>query len=172
MFNKVEPPPPAIGGIATTVDSLQKEFADQVGVTFIDTHKNVSANLASKLLRTVRLTITVCFTDLKIKNCSVLIFSSAYRSFWGKCFWCLVCKLLGLNTVLQMIDGNFPRFHENLPNSLKWLSLLAVKDIDALAVQTHQWENFYEKIFPYTHVRIVSPGIDADFFIPRSTSSI
>lgn len=168
----IGPSPPAIGGIATIVGSLQKEFADQVGVTFIDTHKNVSASLASKLLRTVRLTITVCLTGLKIKNCSVLIFSSAYGSFWEKCLWCLACKLLGLNTVLQMVDGNFPHFHENLPNSLKWLSLLAVKNIDTLAVQSPQWKIFYEKIFPYTHVRIVSPGIDTDFFVPRSTSSI
>lgn len=73
----IGPSSPAIGGIATIVGSLQKELADQVGITFIDTHKNVSANLGSKLLRTVRLTITVCFAGLNTRSATL-----NFRKLW------------------------------------------------------------------------------------------
>ena len=165
-------PPQPPGGIGSLVAMLYYEWVQRTDVCFVSPQVKETGWVA-KIIRPLFNLVKLAFVTKQVnKGGRVLFFSSAGNSFFEKLAWSLLVILMGRKPSLVMVDGNFPHFHENLPNSLKWLSLLAVKNIDTLAVQSPQWKIFYEKTFPHTHVRIVSPGIDTNFFVPRSTSSI
>jgi len=162
--------PSAIGGIATIVRTLKKEFSDEDGVLFVDTNK--PSSFLKRIIRPINLLFKIFGACLKVRGGVALMFSSAYASFWEKCIWCVICKISGVFTVVQMVDGNFPVFYERLPRAMRWFASMLIKNIDILAAQSDQWRIFYEKIFPHATVKIVSPGIDTDFFIPSQISKM
>ena len=166
----VGPLPPAIGGIATIMETLRKKYINDADVYFVDTNKEGSFN--NKIFHSIRLLLLIVIKGLRSKGGAILMFSSAYGSFWEKSVWCIVSKLLGLRTIVQMVDGNFPRFYEGMSRPYKTLASICVKSIDVLAVQSTEWSNYYKTILPNTHIMVISPGVDTDFFCPPVNPAI
>lgn len=162
----IGPLPPAIGGIATIVGTLKNEFEGDPKTVFLDTAKFTEGS--SGYMRPLKSLVQVVTAALQTRNGAVFMFSSAQASFWEKCLWCLIFKIFGWRTVVQMVDGNFPRFHEEMSGPVKWLASILMKNVDTLAAQSPRWRAFYEEAFPGTAVKVVSPGVDTEFFCPPS----
>ena len=160
----IGPLPPAIGGIATIVGSLKNALHGDESVVFLNT--SPAAKPGYRILRPFRSFLNVALAAARSPRGTVLMFSSAHASFWEKCLWCLVFKLFGWSTVVQMVDGNFPRFHRAMSRPAKWLASRLIGNVDIIAAQSPRWKAFYEGIFPRTAIRIVSPGVDTQFFRP------
>lgn len=160
----VGPQFPAIGGIATIVELLKKEFKDDETYYFINTIKPSSKR--ARFLRPFRLLMQLFLVAKRNKGGTALMFSSAYNSFWEKCIWCYVLKFFGTHTIVVMVHGEFPEFYDKLPYFAKYLSRQLVKNIDTLAAQSPTWHKYYKTIFPNANIQVINPGINTDFFIP------
>jgi len=167
MGNKIiiGPTPPAIGGIATIVQSLKEGFSNDPDVKILSVNK--TNNKLFNIFHSAFMLIKILFVGIKSRQGTVLMFSSAYNSFWEKCLWVLICKILGLHTTILMVDGNFPSFYSGLSRLKKLLAIFLIKQVNVLAVQSKQWEIFYHDIFPLSNIKIVNPGIDTNYFHPR-----
>lgn len=160
----IGPLPPAIGGIATIVGSLQEAFEGDSRVAFLDTTKATDGSRS--YLRPIKSLIQVVVAAASTRKGTVLMFSSSQASFWEKCFWCAIFRLVGWRTVIQMVDGGFPQFFNQLSAPAKWVASIVIRNADIIAAQSPFWQEFYEGIFPTTTVTTVSPGTDTNFFIP------
>ncbi len=160
----IGPLPPAVGGIATIMGTLRQEFAPAKDISFINSSKPES--LAGRVLRPIVLAGKILMKSFDLRGGRVLIFSSAYWSFWEKCFWIFLCRLGGAHVVLEMVDGNFPRFYSTLSPASRRLSAYFMRHVEILAAQSERWQMYYRDIFPKANIRVVSAGIDTDFFVP------
>ncbi len=166
----IGPLPPGIGGIATITGLLHNEFKNDETFTFINTDK--LPNKISKILRPFRFLKQILLTIKRNKVGVVLMFSSAYNSFWEKCIWCYIFNFFGIKTVVLMVDGRFPTFYEQLPKFIKYLSKGLVKNFDIIATQSPFWQSYYKTLFPNNNIQVINPGINTDYFIPIQQKKI
>lgn len=80
----------------------------------------------------------------------------------------MLARLCGAKPILVMVDGNFPEFFSGLTPWMKSLALQFIGKVEALAVQSPSWKEYFDSIFPETNKEFVQGGIDTDFFFPRS----
>ena len=166
MKNKVMiigPQPPTIGGIASIVYLLKNGLE---GVDFVDSSKPTGR--VKFFFHPFSMISQMLLYSVKNKGCKVLLFSSANRSFWEKSAWALVGRLFGSNVYMVMVDGNFPEFYSSLSPLGKWFARFATAKATVVG-QSKSWGEFYNGIFPKSTVKLITGGVDTEFFAPNST---
>lgn len=160
----IGPLPPAIGGIATIVGNIKANIGDAAGLSFINSTK--SSSKIAAFVHPLAIMWRLFIECLSLKRGKVLMFSSAYFSFWEKCLWSMIVRMTGSYPVMVMVDGNYPSFYRSMPKCLRRLAEYFISHLDLLAVQSEQWRIFYSRIFPNSNIRIVAAGIDTDYYVP------
>jgi glycosyltransferase involved in cell wall biosynthesis len=161
----IGPQPPAIGGIASIVYLLKNGLED---VDFVDSSKPIGR--LKTLLHPFFLILKLAIYCLKNNGCKVLFFSSANRSFWEKLAWALIGRLLGSHVYMVMVDGNFPTFYSSLPPLSKFFARFATAKATVVG-QSKSWGAFYNNIFPKSVIKLITGGVDTEFFAPNAALS-
>jgi glycosyltransferase involved in cell wall biosynthesis len=144
---------------------LVKDFASDSRVAFLDVAKRQSG--FAKILRPLKIVMRLSSQCMSLeKKGRVLLFSSAYMSFWEKLVWAEVIRWCNRRAIILMVDGNFPDFYSRLSSFSQWLARRQVRKLEVLGVQSAAWQKYYRSIFPGANIQIVSAGIDTDFFSP------
>ena len=174
------PLPPPIGGISSIVSMLRSHFYLHSDILFVSPIPKSDA-LFSALFRFIQNLILFLRSCLCIRlGGRVLVFSSAYLSFYEKLLWALAAQFLGRRMLLVMVDGNFPRFWDKVHPVIKKLSSRVVSHRSfLLVVQSEGWHEYYSQIFSAARIEMVSATCDQQFFrqskaipIKRSSSQI
>lgn len=165
----IGPQPPAIGGIATIVSLIRRDFSHFQNVSFIDSSKPKTVMKRALLPLSVLFKIVMhCVLN---KKCNVLLFSSAHKSFFEKMLWVALISLCGSRAFVVMVDGNYPDFYSALPRIWKRLSRFFMKRAVVVG-QSSTWGEYYKSIFPQSEVKLITGGVDVDFFTPTDKKKI
>jgi len=162
----IGPQPPAIGGIASIVYLLREGLE---GIDFVDSSKPTGR--LKSIFHPFFMISQLFQYCLKNKGCKVLFFSSANRSFWEKSVWALVGRVFGARVYMVMVDGNFPEFYSSLSPLGKYLARFVTAKATVVG-QSKSWGEFFNKIFPKSKIKLITGGVDTEFFAPKVTSKI
>lgn len=160
------PLPPPVGGIAT-ISGMLKELMEKKGEVLFVKAWGVSNRKMNSYTRPFANIFKIVVNLFKVKrHGTVLFFSSAYTSFFEKLFWSLLVTLLGRTPLIVMVDGNFPRFYENIsPIKKKVIDILIrVQPRLTFGAQSEYWKDYYTSIFSDHRVNVVSASADSLFF--------
>ena len=103
---------------------------------------------------------------------TVLIFSSAGFSFWEKCLWSLVVRMMGRAVAVVMVAGDFPDYFASLRPPLQALARVLFRGGRfTIGAQSPTWRDYFRTTFPETHVECVSASVDREFFEPHNGSA-
>jgi len=95
----------------------------------------------------------------------ILVFTSAYGSFYEKILWSSLIILFSRKPVLVSVDGNFPNFWLESSNLMKWLFRKFIENSGLIFVsQSENWKRYYKSIFPGADIRVVSATCAEEFF--------
>ena len=96
----------------------------------------------------------------------VLIFTSAYSSFYEKIFWAILIICTCRKPVVVSVDGNFPNFWINTPGFLRWFfrNLITYSGL-IFVCQSQNWQNYFKTIFPGANICVVGATCAEDFFV-------
>lgn len=163
------PPPP--GGIASIAALLMREFSENDDVRFCQpVGKGASGRfgIARSVENVIRLACQIRYIE---RNGTVVLFSSAGLSFWEKCVYSVLVRLVGRRVAIVMVDGNFPRFFEALPLVIRKVTRWVVRgDGFRLAAQSPAWSAYYRSIFPAARITEVTASVDREFFLAANVS--
>lgn len=169
------PLPPPVGGVASIVEMLYKGIGSRNDIIFVSPiikGKGFYFTIGRPLFNIWKLIHAVGRVK---KSGRVLFFSSAKGSFYEKLLWSLLVILLGRRAVVVMVDGNFPAFWHNCPIIIKKILswIVNLTNIE-LGVQSEKWHNFYQSIFPFARISVVSATVAEEFFkhVKSSCSSV
>lgn len=161
----VGPMPPATGGIASIMAMLQDLADTNPEIQFVDS--SVPDSWWRRIfLRRCGMILTLAWRCRRMRGGTVVFFAGAFNSFWEKCTWAALVRVLGARPVLVMVDGNFPRFYAGLSPFVQRLGRKVMNLIDALGVQSPAWQVYYDSVFPNTRKVVVQGGVDVDYFMP------
>lgn len=161
----IGPQPPAIGGIATIVSLIRRDLCHLQNVSFIDSSKPKS--VMKRVLLPFLVPSKIAIHCTLNKKCNVLLFSSAHKSFLEKTLWVTVISLFGARAFVVMVDGNYPDFYSALPQMAKVFSRFIMKRAVVVG-QSNAWGQYYHSIFPRSEIRLITGGVDVDFFTPAT----
>jgi glycosyltransferase involved in cell wall biosynthesis len=153
------------GGIGSITAILVRELGQSDGVRFRQPVSKTSSrwfNAVRSVTNLMRLA-----RELRYVECegTVLIFSSDGLSFWEKCAWSVLVRLVRRRVVMVMVAGTFPRFFEALPSPARHAARWLVRGQRfRLAAQSSAWASYYRSIFPATEIRQVTASVDQEFF--------
>ena len=169
VFAPPPPPPGGVpGGISAITAVLTRELGHRGDVYFqapVGKERSGTFGVRRGLINIMRL---VRATVLVHRGDTVLVFSSAGFSFWEKCLWSVVVRVMGRAVAVVMVDGNFPHFFESLAAPLQSLARQVFSGAQfTIGVQSPAWQQYFRQTFPRARVERVSASVDREFFESR-----
>lgn len=164
IYAPLPPQPP--GGIGSIVGILFKSWGSgEFGIEFSSPCPKSGQGLVG-LMRPIINAFKLLALSLKIKRSGrILIFSSAYTSFYEKLFWSFLIACIGRKPLVMMVDGNFPKFWDSLNTIIKFFLKAYVQTSRlAIACQSEGWKDYYQGIFGTGNIAVVGATCSEEFF--------
>ncbi len=166
VFAPPPPPPGGVpGGIGAITAILMRELGPRAEIGFASPlRKEESGRLGIRrglvnAARLVRETGRIC------RHGTVLFFSSAGFSFWEKCAWSLIVRLMGRRVSIVMVAGDFPNFFTSLSGPARHVAQIMLSGGRVtIGAQSGKWEHYFRETFPRTPIERVSASVDREFF--------
>lgn len=157
--------PPAIGGIASILAGLHQHFGESPFVRFLDSGKPARSVLV-RAAKSATFLPKFLWNCLRLKGGHVVLFSSAWASYWEKCALVMIARACGAAPHLVMVDGAFPAWFARQNVGQRAVARLCMKFLSSLAAQSLSWRDYYASVFPGVNISIVKGGVDTNTFVP------
>lgn len=181
----VGPLPPQIGGVEFFVEALLKSsLRDRFPIRHLDISKPKSrqhkqfdspSGYARSFRRDIKLTLFsfaysiyhfaryLCIIPRREIGI-VHLHTSSYMSFWEKCLYLDLAKLLGVKVVLHVHGSSFDQFIVASKPRIRRLILSHLNRCDCVVALSETWYKFFTSYLPAAKVAQVENGIDLSIY--------
>jgi glycosyltransferase involved in cell wall biosynthesis len=158
--------PPPLGGVASIVKILHDGLSKDKRVIFVSP-MNLSSPYGVVKFRFLFNFFRLVSAIFLIKSGGkVLLFSSAYKSFYEKILWALVIIFFRRKPVLVMVDGGFPYFWSRMIPPIRIIiSLIICNKNFQLIAQSASWRQYYKGLFPGANISVVNATCSGGFIL-------